>query len=703
MKRFLIGILTVLVFNLVLAQDYANKDYYLVDSLDLFDLSKNDSIEIENSLSTYYKNLDDSIKIMAVRRLVKLCHDEQVWNKYNNWLLDLADSEYGDFKISDNLKNSTLAFVYNNKAYSERGKGNINLALEYCFKSLKLQTESNDKQGQVNSYHNIASIYKSQGDTKLALENYFKVLEINKDYVTHKNENIKDGRYNYRLEGIARVYNGIGAIYFKYDSLNLSKKYLSAALKLEEEVYDKKGIAFTSGMLGDVYLKTEDYDKAYKKINISIEMSEVINYKKGLVKGNKSLGDLYLAIGNDSKAEEKYLTSFRIASELGHPSLIRTATEPLYLFYEKNNDKAKAFDMYQLYIKMKDSVYNKETQRKVLNQQFQFNYEKQKAIDDAVFHKELALKQKEKENQRLLTLIFVGLALVILIISLIIFNRLKVVNKKNVVIENQKRIVKKAHIELEEKNKEVIDSIVYAKRIQSAILPNENKIKEVLGNSFVLYKPKDIVAGDFYWVDVQNEITFFAVADCTGHGVPGAMVSVVCNSGLNRSVREYNFVKPSEILNKTRELVIDEFNRSDEEVKDGMDIALCSIRENELSYSGAYNPLWIIRNKSKEVEEIKADKQPIGVYSRSTEFVNHSTVLNEGDLVYLFSDGFADQFGGEKEKKFKTVNFKKLLLSISSYSLEKQKEELNLAFDNWKGNLEQLDDVCILGYKHKKV
>lgn len=263
-----------------------------------------------------------------------------------------------------------------------------------------------------------------------------------------------------------------------------------------------------------------------------------------------------------------------------------------------------------------------------------------------------------------------------------------------------------AQAKLEEQHNEILDSINYAKRIQSAILPPIKVIKEHLQDSFVLYKPKDVVAGDFYWLesfavatDSKGDKTgvLFAAADCTGHGVPGAMVSVVCNNGLNRSVREYGLTEPGDILDKTREIVIQEFEKSEEEVKDGMDIALCSLEGRTLKYAGAHNPLWIIRNN--EVIEIKANKQPIGQFENQLPYTTHTVELFEGDTIYLFSDGYVDQFGGEKGKKFKSKAFKALLLSVQEKTLEEQKILIDEAFEAWKGKLEQIDDVCVIGVR----
>jgi len=263
-------------------------------------------------------------------------------------------------------------------------------------------------------------------------------------------------------------------------------------------------------------------------------------------------------------------------------------------------------------------------------------------------------------------------------------------------ISTERNIVK-INTKLSLKNNETLDSIKYAKRIQSAILPSDNMLQKALPNSFVLYKPKDIVSGDFYWLEEIDGIKFFAVADCTGHGVPGAMISVICHNALNRAVREFYLLQPSRILDKTRELIVKEFEKSEESVSDGMDITLCCIKDNKLQYAGAHNPLWICRNN--ELIETKADKQPIGKFEFSTKFTNHEIELQTGDLIYLNTDGYADQFGGPEGKKMKRKYLKSYLTEISSMPLVQQKSRLDTTFEEWKGTFEQIDDVCIMGVK----
>lgn len=237
--------------------------------------------------------------------------------------------------------------------------------------------------------------------------------------------------------------------------------------------------------------------------------------------------------------------------------------------------------------------------------------------------------------------------------------------------------------------------------MQEAILPPLKLVEQWLPDSFILYLPKDIVAGDFYWMEVIGETVYFAVADCTGHVVPGAMVSVVCSNALSKSLLEDQIRDLGKILDRTRELVVEQFARGDDEVRDGMDIALCKFntQTNEIFFAGANNAAWIVKKGSDEVEETKGDKQPIGRYDINKPFNTHQLNLEKGDTLYFSSDGYPDQFGGDKGKKMKTTNMKKLLVSLNKLTLNDQKAALQEEFDIWKGELEQIDDVCVIGFK----
>jgi len=297
-----------------------------------------------------------------------------------------------------------------------------------------------------------------------------------------------------------------------------------------------------------------------------------------------------------------------------------------------------------------------------------------------------------------------------------ILSQKKIVELAHVETEKQKEEIEKQHEQLEEVHQEITDSITYAKRLQDAILPSVEEVNTGIDNNFIYFKPKDIVSGDFYWFEKAGDWTYIAAADCTGHGVPGALVSVVCSNALNRSLNEFKITDPSKILDKTRELVIKTFAKSGEGVKDGMDIALVAINGNDILFAGANNPLWVVRktdlltDEQKELKssvvqddysliEYKASKQPVGLYEGMTNFVQEKLTLVKGDVIYLFSDGFPDQFGGLKGKKFKYKPFKNLLISMSGKPMSEQKSEINGVFNDWKGDFEQIDDVCIIGVR----
>lgn len=271
---------------------------------------------------------------------------------------------------------------------------------------------------------------------------------------------------------------------------------------------------------------------------------------------------------------------------------------------------------------------------------------------------------------------------------------------KNIIfIDSDITEIKTIENELHDKNKEITDSITYAKRIQDAILPPIEYMKEKFPLSFVLYKPKDIVAGDFYWMEEINDTVLIAAADCTGHGVPGAMVSVVCSNALNRAVKEFNLEETGKILDKVTDLVLETFVKSTADVKDGMDISLLSVntKTKMVQWSGANNPLWYF--EKGELREITADKQPIGKSDQRKPFTTHLINYDPGASFYLFTDGYADQFGGPKGKKFKYKQLQDNLAAVLGKEMKVQQDELDITFKKWKGKLEQVDDVCIIGLK----
>ncbi len=655
-------------------------------------------------------------------------------------------------KKNQAIKAEALRFI----GYLNKQQGAISVAIDYYLSSLKIYDHLNNKKKEASIIKNIAYIYLQQKDYKNA-EIYFKnSLEIRQELNDSNNISYalndlgflykrinktkkalkcfnKSAAIQYKIDdkkGLAYTLINIGYIHFSEHNIDSVITYFKKSLKLQKQIKNMSGVAYTYSNMGYVYLQIKDYKKAAKYSLKALKITRELSDKTSIVFTENLLAKIYFKAGKTDSALFYSKMTLNQAKEIGYPENIRDASELLWKIYKQKGENgdfkafAKAFDYYTLYFAMRDSINNKETEKKIAIKNLQYNYEKEKLATLKEQEKKDLINQ-EKQHRQTLIIVFISLGFILIIIfSFFLYRRYRLTRKQKSIIETQKEVVEKQKEVVEEKQKEILDSITYAKRIQSAILPPEKEVKKYLQNSFILYKPKDIVAGDFYWMEtvsnntslqgkkqsvkknkiaslhksfVRNDVILFAAADCTGHGVPGAMVSVVCNNALNRSVREHGLSDPGKILTKTREIVIQEFKKSEDDVKDGMDIALCSLEGFNLQYAGANNPLWIIRGN--EIIETKANKQPIGKIENPLPFTTHTFELQKGDTIYIFSDGFVDQFGGEKGKKFKARAFRELLLSIQDKSMEEQKTIIDNTFESWKGNLEQIDDVCVIGVK----
>jgi tetratricopeptide (TPR) repeat protein/DNA-binding CsgD family transcriptional regulator len=673
--------------------------------------------------------------------------------KYNLMALELGEKCKDDRMISGSLTN--IGNVY----YS---KGDYDEAIQYFKKGLTIQEKSGDRDFQATTINNLGLIYSIQGNNIIAIEYYTKSLKImeeiddktgvstallnignlyntQEDYakaLKYLKESLEIDRLLKDRESEALTLLNIGSTYTKMDNFEEAKNHLEMGLALAKDIGHQEAVSTALNNLGLIFIQEEKFDNAKANFEEAELISSAIGNEKVRALSLGNLGYYYKKIGNNVKAKFYAEKSMRLAEKIGSIEEIQSASKILYEANKGVGNYRDALAMYEFYIELSDSLKNEDNTRALLNQEYKYNYEKEAALDSLGHLKEKEVldaniaKQdaeiKSKQQQQYILFGGFGLALVF---AGFIFNRFRVTKKQNGIIEKQKVEVEvqrdfanKQKDIVEEKNKSIMDSIVYAKRLQEAILPTPRIVKEWLTDSFLFYKPKDIVAGDFYWMetivteinDKKTNLIFFAAADCTGHGVPGAMVSVVCADALNRAVKEFHLKEPGKVLDKVKELVIDAFNKSDEKISDGMDIALCAldISGKMLYYAGANNPLWIVSEKltdsdnkytndsgTHELIEYKATKQPIGSSISNNPFFTEEVRLKPGDAIYIFSDGFVDQFGGEKGKKYKSANFKRYLLSIHEDSMEVQRQKLETEFEHWKGDLEQIDDVCVIGVK----
>ncbi|MEX1002513.1 MAG: SpoIIE family protein phosphatase [Crocinitomicaceae bacterium] len=381
---------------------------------------------------------------------------------------------------------------------------------------------------------------------------------------------------------------------------------------------------------------------------------------------------------------------------------------------ELKGDYKGAFELQKKWIHVDRQIYDLEKIQKVKAIESQLEIvEKEKEIAEG----EIALQKSNLKGQKARTRnawlsAIILLVVVLLVYTVFVYKKTKRLNKT---IQDQKEQVEDKSMRLEGAILSIQESLEYSKLIQHSMLPSSSRFEEAFDDHFIFYKPKDIVSGDFYWIYQDEKKVIVAVGDCTGHGVPGAMVSMVCHEALNKVIIEQGVDEPAAILNKVRDVVANTFKKNGQDLNDGMDIALCKVEGSKLSFAGAYNPFWLFRNKTPQIEEntttvvsqinnhwlieLKADKQPIGKYYNPAPFHQQTIQLEEGDTFYLFSDGYADQFGGDKGKKLKAANLKKILAKAQPLNMNEQCIHLDNLFNNWKGDLEQLDDVCVIGVR----
>lgn len=602
-------------------------------------------------------------------------------------------------------------------------------AIQNFEKALVLYKQLNDFKGIANCYNNTGLTYQKQDQFDKAIEYYQKALEVNEKHelinnlagnlnniaiIHHIQSNYERALAYYKeasiiyedlenFRNLSKIYNNMGAIYDDFNLLDSSIYFHQSALEIRREIGDVYGIISSTSNLGIINRELGKYDIALDNFNESLELSKQVKESKQVSRIYTNIASVYNKMAELNQANKNSLyykavnyakKSLTISTENNYLSMQQIAYDQLVESYKGLNKYKEAFDYQQLKIIANDSLFNLEKNKQI--EELETKYQTEKKEQEIILQKEqLNRKEIELKQERLQKYsFFIGL-LLFAFLGLVIFRNYLQKKKANILLAQQRDLI------LEQKE-EITDSIKYAKRIQSAILPKESYIQNLLKDYFVFYKPRDIVSGDYYWMAEKDNKAIIVAADCTGHGVPGAFVSMLGVSFLNEIVNKKEVIDAATILNELRKSVKETLGQTgkDGEAKDGMDIALCIIdfQSNVLQYAGAYNPLYIIRNA--ELIEIKADKMPIGIYIVEKEsFTNHKVELEKDDCIYLFSDGFVDQFGGEKGGKFKTKPFKNLLIENATKPMNEQYSLLDETFNNWKKEYEQVDDVTIIGIR----
>jgi serine phosphatase RsbU (regulator of sigma subunit) len=516
----------------------------------------------------------------------------------------------------------------------------------------------------------IGNMYSYSHQTTKAREIYFGVLKLCGDTPSITR---------------ATVLNNIGGIiyrdaYMKPDKIAEAARYVLNSVKTLEKIDSDHDLISKYNNLGLMYGDLQKYDSALLFLDKAKILIDKENLPDDLINYYMYMGRIYMDQRKFDEAEKVYFQSLEESNKLRLPEWVAESYVSLADLYDAKGDYKTALEYFRKYHFLSDSILNVTNFKTAADIQNKFEREKRET--------ELNQLKAEQAKNRIFNIALIVISILLVISGIMMYSRFKIKSESEKKLKSQNEIIG-------QKNKDITDSINYSRKIQDAILPSEKNIRELFPENFVYYKPKDIISGDFYWCTKVDHLKFFAVADCTGHGVPGALMSMLGTSLLKEIILTRNVTRTNEILNELRKLVINALDQS----KDGMDIALICYDEKskELHFSGANNSALIVSNNT--LTELKPDKQPIGSYERLEDFTSKTVSVEPGTLVYMYTDGYADQFGGEKGKKFKYRQLNDLILSASSSPMENQKQAINTSFSNWKGTLEQVDDVCVIGIK----
>ncbi len=542
-------------------------------------------------------------------------------------------------------------------------------------------------------------------------------------------------------------YTKIAFVYWEFGSTKDAVHYFNKAVDINNELGNKNGVKKIFANVGLIYSDVEMYDEALRFLNKSLDINKSQHKKKDICGDLINIASVEQYKG-DHKASVKHAEeALSIATELNDINLMRNCYSLLAEGHENLGNSEESLKYYETYATLQKHL-QKEEIKKLENRTVQAEAEKTKTekelkttvgtlmevseeaeqkqgqINLLSKEKELAdLKIKEHETrmheakmrQRIIIISGLSIIFITIVFTLILYRQFHQKKHANRLLERKNKEIEKQKIEIEEQRdfattqkQKLTDSIQYAKRIQKAVLPPRSQFSNVLNEYFIYFKPRDIVSGDFYWMTEKENILIVAAADCTGHGVPGAFMSMLGVAFLNEIVnkidvnKHINSLQADDILNQLRQQIINSLRQGEgrNDSKEGMDIALCIVdfENKQMQFAGAHNPLYLIRNN--ELIQYKGDKMPIGIHRNAHKsFTNNKISLQEGDMFYMLSDGFTDQFGGETGEKFLPKRFKNLLMNIHHKPMEDQHEILENEFNDWKGNRQQLDDILVMGIR----
>jgi len=571
-------------------------------------------------------------------------------------------------------------------------KGDYVKAIDYYQKSLNLGESKKINEAVLVALGNIGAIYITLGQNKKALDYQLKSLAL-------------AGKIN-NINKLASIYNNLSLLYNNFADFQKALDYGNKSLEIYKKMNDNNGICSAYGNIGNAYMGLNNLDEALTNFIKNNELARQVGNPYEECTSSMDIGEIYYKKKKVDLAIQYYLKAKTIGEDIEDYSSLRNVYKNLSLIYKANNDLKRSLEAYENYVNVLEEFNESNSKDELHKKEIEFEFNK-RAVRDSIKNAQGNLLKDEKikankaqiEKDKLFKIALTVGFILVFIFCLVIFTRFRVIRKQKEIIELKSKQTEEQKTIIENKNKEITDSINYAKRIQYTLLAHTDFLTDQLGenNYFTLFHPKDIVSGDFYWACEQDNKFFLAVCDSTGHGVPGAFMSLLNIGFLSEAINEKQIFKPNEILNYARERLINSISK--EEQKDGFDgVILCIDKiTNKITYASANNSPILIRNN--QIIELPKDKMPVGKGERIEPFKLNEIQIQKGDNLYLYTDGYADQFGGPKGKKYKYKQLNEQLLAISSLQLVDQSKTLIKNFESWKGNLEQVDDVCLIGIR----
>ncbi len=601
---------------------------------------------------------------------------------YLNKALKFAQNNNSKIILSDIYNKLGYCYYFTNE-YSLSLK-NFILALEYCEKL-------NNPSGIAACYNNIGSIYLDIKDTTNALRNHLKSLEIRKT-LKPVDETVKGQ--------ISMSYGNIGKTYFTMGRLSKAMDYYKMSLKISKEIGNKNREALMLNNMGSIYGEQKNYAEAFRYFSEAYVIYKQLNSKENSALCLNNIAEINFRTRRYFKAIESYNASLEISSEISGLSDMETSYTGLYNCYLQMKDYKQAHNYLVLSNSIHDSIFSEENTSELNNLKAKFDANsREKEIKLLTADK--ALKDIKIRNANIVTYASISGILILSAFVFYVFYLLKQKQKINQELNSKNEKIEYAYQLVDAKQKEILDSINYAKRIQNGLIANKKELTKYFPNNFIYYNPKDIVSGDFSWTNYSKnesneELFYLACCDSTGHGVPGAFMSLLNMSLLSEAINEKKIFEPNLVFNHIRLRLVDLIGAEGQQ--DGFDgTLLClNLSNKKITYASSNNGGLLVKPDGS-FEELSYDKMPVGKGEKENSFLLYELNYSQGDSVYLYTDGFADQFGGPKGKKFKYNQFIATLINVSTLPIDKQQKELELIFNNWQSNHEQVDDVEVIG------